>query len=69
MTVPIFLDTSFLISLVDGNRPNHTIAAQYYKLLIEQQSPMVFSAIVAAEFSIRQSITDLPPEEFPSSSI
>ena len=64
MTAAVLLDTSFLISLVDGNRPNHSIAAQYYRMMLEQQSPMYFSAIVAAEFAIKQPITDLPLKNF-----
>ena len=64
MIVPVLLDTSFLISLVDRNRPNHEIAAQYYKLLLQQQSPLYFSAIVAAELSIKQPITDFPLKIF-----
>jgi predicted nucleic acid-binding protein len=64
MTAAVLLDTSFLISLVDGNRANHSIAAQYYRLMLEQQCPMIFSAIVAAEFAIGQPITDLPLKNF-----
>lgn len=64
MTVAVLLDTSFLISLVDGKRPNHSIAAQYYRMMLEQQYPMYFSAIVAAEFAIGQPITDLPLKNF-----
>ncbi len=60
MTVSALLDTSFLISLVDQSRPNHSVAAQYYRFMLEQNIPMYFSAIVAAEFSIMQPITDLP---------
>ncbi len=64
MTAAVLLDTSFLISLVDANRPNHTVAAQYYRLMLEQQCPMYFSVIVAAEFAIKQPITDLPLKNF-----
>ncbi|MFA6061896.1 MAG: PIN domain-containing protein [Gallionella sp.] len=64
MTAAVLLDTSFLISLVDGNRPNHSTAVQYYRMMLEQQSPMFFSAIVAAEFAIKQPITDLPLKNF-----
>ncbi len=64
MTVAVLLDTSFLISLVDRNRPNHLVAAQYYRFLLEQQSPIYFSAIVAAEISIKQPITDFPLKNF-----
>jgi len=64
MTAAVLLDTSFLISLVDKNRLHHSIAAQYYRLMLEQQSPMYFSAIVAAEIAIGQPITDLPLKNF-----
>lgn len=64
MIASALLDTSFLISLVDRSRPNHQIAAQYYRLMLEQNIQMYFSAIVAAEFSIKQPITDLPLKNF-----
>lgn len=66
MTAAVLLDTSFLISLVDQNRPNHAVAAQYYRMMLEEQVPMYFSAIVAAEFEIKQSITQLPLKNFRS---
>lgn len=66
MTTSALLDTGFLISLVDRNRPHHETAAQYYRLMLEQQAPMYFSAIVAAEFSIKQPITELPLKNFRS---
>ena len=66
MTAAVLLDTSFLISLVDQSRQNHSIAAQYYRMMLEQQVPMYFSAIVAAEFEIKQPITDLPLKNFRS---
>lgn len=64
MTISVLLDTSFLITLVDQKRPHHDIATRYYRLLIEQQVPMYFSAIVAAEFAIKQPISDLPIKNF-----
>jgi hypothetical protein len=64
VTAAVLLDTSFLISLVDGKRPNHPTATQYYRMMLEQQIPMFFSAIVAAEFAIKQPITDLPLKNF-----
>lgn len=64
MIAPVLLDTSFLISLVDRNRANHDTAVQYYRLLLQQQSPLYFSAIVAAELSIKQPITDFPLKNF-----
>ena len=66
MTAAVLLDTSFLISLVDQKRLNHGVAAQYYRAMLEQQVPMYFSAIVAAEFEIKQAITDLPLKNFRS---
>ena len=60
MKTAVLLDTGFLISLVDQKRPHHGVAAQYYRAMLEQQVPMYFSAIVAAEFAIKQPITDLP---------
>jgi predicted nucleic acid-binding protein len=66
MKVPVLVDTSFLISLVDRdhNRANHDVATQYYKLLLGEQSPLYFSAIVAAEIAIKQPITDFPLKNF-----
>lgn len=64
MNISVLLDTSFLISFVNENRPNHGIATQYYRFMVEQRVPMYFSAIVAAEFAIKQSITDLPLRNF-----
>lgn len=60
----ILLDTSALISLVDKNRPNHSTAAQYYRLALEQRVPMFLSAIVVSEFSIKQPLADLPLKQF-----
>lgn len=64
MTASVLFDTSFLITLVDQNRPHHDTAAKFYRLMLEQQAPMIFSAIVAAEFAIKQPITDLQLKNF-----
>ena len=64
MTASVLLDTSFLISLNNSRRPNHAIAAQYYRLMLQQKLAMYFSAIVAAEISIKQPITDFPLKDF-----
>jgi predicted nucleic acid-binding protein len=64
MKPSILLDTSFFISLVGSNRTNHNVASQYYKFLLEQNIPIYFSAIVAAEFGIKQPITDLQLKNF-----
>lgn len=60
----VLLDTSFLISLVDRKRRNHGVAKQYYRLMLETEIPIYFSAIAAAEFGIKQAITDLPLGHF-----
>lgn len=65
MMVSVLLDTSFLISLVNShNRPNHEVAVRYYKYSLDQGYPLFFSTIAAAEFAIKQSITDLPLKNF-----
>src|SRR6185437_2651378 len=64
MTVEVLLDTSYLISLVDSKRPNHQAATKYYRQMLDESLPMYFSAIVAAEFGIKQLITDLPLQIF-----
>lgn len=64
MSALVLLDTSFLISLVNAQRPHHPMAVRYYRHLLMDNLPMYFSAIVAAEFGIRQAITDLPLGNF-----
>jgi|SRR5690554_434833 len=60
MNNSVLLDTSFLISLMDDTRPNHLKAKEFYKHFIENNYPMILSSIVTSEFSIKQSIEDLP---------
>lgn len=64
MSGSVLLDTSFLISLVSEHRTHHAVAKQYYRHFLENSVPMYFSAIVAAEFGIKQPITDLPLRNF-----
>ena len=66
MRSAVLFDTSFLISLVGSKRPNHAVAAKYYRLMLDQNLIMYFSAIVAAEIAIKQSITDFPLRNFRS---
>jgi hypothetical protein len=60
----LLLDTSFLISLSDPARTNHAVAVQYYKECIARRMPMLLSTIVVSEYSVRQSINDLPLRNF-----
>ena len=58
------LDTGFLISLVDRNRPCHQAARSYYKYFLETSVVMLLPTVVVAEFSIVQPATDLPLRNF-----
>ena len=60
----VLLDTSFLISLSDPNRPHHQTALMYYRECIQRQIPMMLSAIVVSEFQVKQAINDLPLRNF-----
>ena len=64
MTTSVLLDTSFLITLFKKSRANHETAVLYYRYLLQHNIPIHFSAIVAAEFGIKQSIADLPLGNF-----
>lgn len=64
MIASVLLDTSFLISLVNDHRRHHAIAVHYYSHLLTNNVPMHFSAIVAAEFGIKQPIAELPLGNF-----
>ena len=54
------LDTSFLITLANPARPNHVTAKLYYREALLRGTPLYLSAIVASEFQVGQSVTDLP---------
>lgn len=60
----VLLDTSFLITFSDPTRPYHGTAHQYFRECIQRQVPMYLSAIVIAEFQVKQAITDLPLRNF-----
>jgi|SRR5690606_8253490 len=60
MNKSVLLDTCFLISFVDDNRPNHDNAVKYYKYFIDEGISMYLSSIVCAEFTLVQKIDDLP---------
>jgi hypothetical protein len=64
MSVMALLDTSFLITLVNRQRPNHETAKQYFAYMLQNGVPMYLSTIAAAEFGIKQAITDLPLGDF-----
>jgi predicted nucleic acid-binding protein len=58
------LDTSFLISFADPNRPNHGVAVEYFRHCVAEHIPMWISTVAAGEFQVKQSINDLPLRNF-----
>lgn len=64
MSAGVLLDTSFLITLVNAQRPHHAIARSYYLHLLNSNVPMRLSSIVASEFAIKQPLADLPLSNF-----
>lgn len=57
------LDTSFLITLADPRRERHATAKQYFQYFLRAKHPMMVSAIVVAEFCMRQELSTLPLEQ------
>lgn len=53
------LDTSYLITLLDRNRPHHDAARRYYRHFLENDFTLL-STVVVSEFCIKQPLTDLP---------
>jgi predicted nucleic acid-binding protein len=62
--IQVSLDTSFLISFADPDRPNHAAAVDYFRHCLAQQIPMWISTVAAGEFEVGQPISDLPLQNF-----
>jgi predicted nucleic acid-binding protein len=62
--IQVSLDTSFLISFADPDRPNHAVAVDYFRHCLAQQIPMWLSTVAAGEFEVGQPISDLPLQNF-----
>lgn len=62
--ISVLLDTSFLITLADPNRPHHETAKAYFREAVHRQIPMYLSVIVISEFQVKQAINDLPLRNF-----
>jgi len=62
--IQVSLDTSFLISFADPDRPNHTVAVDYFRHCLAQQIPMWISTVAAGEFEVGQPVSDLPLQNF-----
>lgn len=59
----VFLDTSYLITLADPMRDRHAVAKRYYQEFLARKMPMAVSAIVVAEFCVRQKLETLPLQQ------
>ena len=64
MSAGVLLDTSFLITLVNAQRPHHAVARSYYLHLLNSGDPMRLSSIAASEFAIKQPLTELALNNF-----
>jgi PIN domain nuclease of toxin-antitoxin system len=62
--ISLLLDTSFLITFSNPERPHHAAARQYFREALQRQIPMYLSAIVISEFQVKQAINDLPLRNF-----
>ena len=60
----VSLDTSFLITFADPSRANHLVAVDYFRHCLTQRIPMWLSTVAVGEFEVRQSISDLPLQNF-----
>ena len=60
----VILDTGYLISLVNKERPEHEAAKAYYKYFLENEFTLMVPTIVVSEFSIKQPFDDLPLHNF-----
>lgn len=59
-TKKIFLDTSFLIRLLDPKEEDHANAVEYFKRFRKDQDQMFLSTIAIAEYGIKANIDHLP---------
>jgi predicted nucleic acid-binding protein len=58
------LDTSFLITFSVPSRPHHDAANRYFLEALQRRIPLHVSTISLAEFSQKQSVSDLPMRNF-----
>ncbi len=62
--IQVSLDTSFLISFADPDRPNHAVAVDYFRHCLGARVPMWISVVAAGEFEVGQPVSDLPLQNF-----
>lgn len=51
----VMLDTGYLITLADENRPHHGVALQYLKALVKAECRILISPIVVSEYTVKSS--------------
>lgn len=56
----VFLDTSFLIRLLDANDPNFHNANAYFRRMLKEGAEFLLSTIVVAEYGAGGDIANLP---------
>lgn len=59
----VILDTSFLITLAKPTEERHQVAKLYFQHFLKERMPMALSAIVVAEFCVKQKLNTLPLEQ------
>lgn len=62
--IQVSLDTSFLISFADPDRPNHAVAVDYFRHCLAERIPMFISVVAAGEFEVGEPVSDLPLQNF-----
>jgi hypothetical protein len=62
--IQVSLDTSFLISFADPDRPNHPVAVEYFRHCLAERIPMWISVVAAGEFEVGEPVSDLPLQNF-----
>jgi predicted nucleic acid-binding protein len=60
MAKSVLLDTSFLITLLDGKRSNHDSAKRYLRWFLDQKYILWLSTIVISEYCHRGTVDELP---------
>lgn len=58
MPFGVVVDTSYLITLADSERPNHKTAEQYWIYFKENKWPVFLPTIVVSEFCVKQKIPE-----------
>ena len=56
----IFLDTSFLIRLMNADDDDHAVTRRYFELFLGRSDSIQVSTIVAAEYGVGAPLQDLP---------